>query len=491
MAQKTSQAIQEVVDDDGIYLGHRDEFARLARRDLTAFSLLMDSDYEPSLFHRVLAKILTECAIERKYKRVIINCPPRHGKSRAVSCDLPSLCLGINPKDQIVLASYGQTLSLKASKEVRRRFQSPVYRQLFPDSVIRQDERGGQLWATTKGGGVQAVGVGSGLSGHGADIMIIDDVHKDRAEAESPTRRENVWDWWVSTASTRMSPNGVVIVLMTRWHKDDLAGRLMDPEYQAEQYRAVVEDGAEDERFVCFNFPAEAVDEENDLLKRKKGDALWPERWSRAYLRGKRTSLGSYEYNALYQGDPQDRTGNEEVVNRIRYCDLKDVPEDLSPVRGWDTAVTDNRNSDYSAGALGGFHHESGNMYILDICHMKSRWLGVKEAVLNRLDKEQNIAIIEAVSQAQGLVDEAKLEKNKRGIAGVIKMQIPKRDKVIRAIGWISLAEQGKLFLVRGDWNDAFINELRTFPSGDHDDQIDAVSIVFDETNKKKRLLYG
>ena len=357
-------------------------------------------------------------------------------------------------------------------------------RQLFPNVQIRDDESGAQQWATRQDGGIQAVGVNTGIAGFGADLLIVDDPFKDRKEAESPVARQNVWEWFTSAALQRLSPDGIVVIIMTRWHVDDLVGRLTNPKYTAE----LADAGFHDETYRVFNLPATCRDDVNDFLCRKQGEALWPERWTERILAAKKIAAGSYEYSAQFDGDPRPRGANTGITDKIQWIESKDVPKDLEQVRTWDLAVTNTESSDWNASARGGYHRTTDTFYITHIYRRISRWLGTKAAVKDFGDRELGRIIIEAIGGFDGLFDEVRLMQSGKNVVQASK---PSTSKESRAWPWLAHMEAGKVIIVRGEWNTDLLDEINVFPMGTHDDQVDAVSALWEFTKNRKPLLYA
>jgi hypothetical protein len=243
--------------------------------------------YVTGAHHAVVCDALE--AVERgEIKRLMVFQPPRHGKSELVSKRFPAWYLGRNPKRQIISASYGQDLASDFGREVRNILTSPEYRALFPGITVASDSAARNRWHTNQGGSYVAAGVGTAITGRGADILNIDDPLKDRSEADSETVRNGVWNWYTSTAYTRLMPGGSVIVTLTRWHEDDLAGRLL----------AAQEQGGD--QWHVISMPAINAD----------GEALWPARYPITALEGIRTAIGPRDWSALYQQDPRPLDGN-------------------------------------------------------------------------------------------------------------------------------------------------------------------------------------
>jgi len=414
---------------------------------------------------------------EEGEKRLIVNMPPQHGKSRAVCEEFVSYLLGHDPSQDIVLAGYGMDLPVKNCKRLRARIQSSTYRTLFPKTMLSEDTRTQTFWTTSEGGGVRAVGIGTGLTGNRATTLIIDDPHKDRAEAESSTIRAKVWDWYASTAMTRLAPNSTIILIMTRWHEDDLCGMLTSSQHVDD----LLERGHDDQVFRVVNLPA-LCEDADDLLGRKIGESLWPENKDEKFIASRKSVLGDYEYNALYRGNPISRGGNIVNLDQIGYVSRKDLPEGVEFVRSWDLAATTKKTSDYSASALCGYDKTEDVFYVADVFRRRMNWHETKTTIGSYADRERNRLGIEAVGGFITAYEQIKAERMGRNVVQSISVS---KDKLARANGWLSMIDAGKFRMVRGDWNYEFIDELRAFPDSKHDDQVDAVSLGYEMTYKK------
>ncbi|HMJ07621.1 MAG TPA: terminase family protein, partial [Pyrinomonadaceae bacterium] len=229
-------------------------------------------------------------------RRLMIFLPPRHSKSETVTVRYSAWRLEKEPKLNIILGSYNQKLANRFSRKIRRIAEHRI--KLSPDRKAADE------WETASGGGVRAVGVGAGVTGFGAGLIVIDDPVKNRAEAESPTFRERVWDWFNDDIYTRLEPGASIVMIQTRWHEDDLAGRIIKS----------VENGGEPWNVLSLSALAETppqvrADEWTDELGRRDGDALCPERFDRDALLRIRQQLGSYSFAALYQQQPVPAEG--------------------------------------------------------------------------------------------------------------------------------------------------------------------------------------
>lgn len=272
-----------------------------ARDHLLDFTRYTMPNYVVGQMHHLICEKL-ERVEQGLCKRLMIFTPPRHGKSELVSKRLEAWLLGKHPTKQIISASYGADLATDFGRDVRNIVASKEFRTLFPQVRLAEDSQSKNRWHTNHGGSYVSAGVGSAITGRGADLLNIDDPVKDRAEAESEVVRESVWNWYVSTAYTRLMPRGAVILTMTRWHEDDLAGRLLE----------AAKNGGD--QWEILRLPA--FDEHNR--------ALWPERYDEKALNDIRSAIGEREFGALYQQDPKPIGSS--------FFDERNVLEDGQPI---------------------------------------------------------------------------------------------------------------------------------------------------------------
>lgn len=293
--------------------------AILAQDDLLAFARLMmpkadahedpdQSEYQTARHHQVIAAALEE--IEKgNIRRLIINLGPRHGKSQLTSRLFPAWYLGRNPSSSIMFGTYNEKLSWDFGRDVRGVLQEPAYRQVFPDVRLRPGAASVDRLELEQKGKMFFLGVGGTATGRGAALLLIDDPIKSREDADSPTKREKLWAWYNQGMKTRlMTSTGAIVVICTRWHEDDLVGRITDP--MNPYYSA-----AEARKWRIIDLPALARD--NDVLGRKEGEALWPERFPKEYLYELREA-DPRGFQALYQGSPTPEKGNFFDGDRLR-----------------------------------------------------------------------------------------------------------------------------------------------------------------------------
>jgi predicted phage terminase large subunit-like protein len=325
------------------------------------------------------------------------------------------------------------------------------------------------------GGGLRAVGVGAGVTGFGAKLIMVDDPIKNRAEAESETYRERVWDWFNDDLYTRLEPDAAIVLTMTRWHDDDLAGRLLKE----------MADGGE--HWEIVSLPALA--EDDDPLGRNPGEALCPDRYDEEALNRIKNKLGAYSFAALYQQRPVPIEGA--LFKRSWFKDkiVDKAPDNLRWVRGYDLAVSTKSSADYTASFKVGFDKQ-GNMYIADGFRKRIEYPEQRRYVVQRMVNERNTSHgIEKALHGQAFVQDLRRIPAVRGIP--FRAVRVDTDKFTRALVWANLAEEGKVYLVRGNWNADFLDECCRFTGkGDaHDDQIDAVSLAVQMSKGRSRKL--
>ena len=411
----------------------------------------------------MLASVL-EGVLTGEHKRVIIEIPPRHSKSVHVSELLPAYALGHNPDLRIILASYASSLAATFSRRVRNTLRSEEYADIFPATRLAPDSRSAAAWDVSgRKGGMIAAGAGAGITGHGGNLIIIDDPVKDRADADSATKRDSTWDWYTSTARTRLEPDGAIIVCQTRWHHDDLAGRLIDGQ-----------DDEDKEDWLEIKFPAIAVSED-DPLGREIGDPLWPERYDSEALRHTKAEVGIRDWIALYQQDPSDEEGSIFPIAGWKYYNTKtaDFNSRFRTFQFLDTAYKDGQQNDYSVVATW-TRSPDGILYARDWVKDRLQFPALERLAKAQYDKWQpDVVYIEdkasGISLIQNLI-----------AAGIpIKPYMPNGDKVVRAHAVTPFVESGRMLLPdQHDLLSDFLQEHGRFPAGAHDDMVDTTTMA-------------
>lgn len=431
-----------------------------ARRHLLDFASYTFPTYVQAPHLVQLARKLE--AVERgEIRRLMIFMPPRHGKTELAGIRFPAWVLGHHPDDPIIFASYSASLAEAKSRECRNLVESRPYQAVFGrfscldvPVELAGDRRSGRAWGIEgHRGGMLAAGVGGGITGYGAKLFIIDDPHKNRQEANSSTIRDAIWGWYGSTARTRLEPGGAIILIQTRWHEDDLAGRLL---------RTAAEDPSADQ-WEVLHLPA--IGDQNR--------ALWPERFPLKELERIRATIGTWEFEALYQGRPRPLKGA--LFQRQWFRVVSAAPPDLQWVRYWDLAATTKETADQTAGAKVGLG-DDGTLFIADVLAGRWEWPDARRVITSTaLADGAGVQVgIEAAMLQVGMIQE--LRRDPQLAAHTLRGVRVEADKVVRANAWAARAEGGKVALVEGPWVGPFLSEVCDFPMGPHDDQVDAVS---------------
>ena len=331
------------------------DFARLMKPDPVAPSDVDRSQYLIARHHRAIAAAMEQVEAG-KIKRLIITVPPRHGKSELASRLFPAWYAGKHPESSLILACYADRLAWDFGREVRAYIEDPIYQQIFPQMALKTASV--DRIETLDGGKLFFVGRGSATTGRGSHGLLIDDPVKDRVEADSQNTREKTWQWYNQVAKTRLITGlGWIVIIVTRWHEDDIVGRLTDtlnPLYSA----------AEGPKWQLLHLPA--IAEEDDPLGRKPGTALWPERFPIAYLEDMRNG-DSRGFQALYQGSPTPEKGNMFEADKLRTYQRGERPENdrLRFYCGSDHAVALSQERDRTCLIPAGVD-EDGNIWIMD-----------------------------------------------------------------------------------------------------------------------------
>ena len=332
--------------------------------NLINFTKRMFPSFEATPFHARYYALL-EAFAEGRIRRLMITIPPQHGKSLGSSVVLPAYLLGHNPNLHIAIASYSASLAQKFNKRVQRLIDSPTYTELFPDTTIKAAGRSGGYQRTAElteivghTGDLVAVGREGSLTGNPVDVFILDDLYKDAMEANSPTIRDNCWDWYTSVVRTREHNRSQELIVFTRWHKEDLIGRIKQKERVVELKSWSDIEAAGESGWLHLNIEALKTTPSSELDPRTTGEALWPERHSAELLKEKQR-LDSLQFETMYQGRPSDAAGllygdnfqtyttppkSDEIIRKGNYTDTADTGDDyLCSV--W--YVVDNRNTIY------------------------------------------------------------------------------------------------------------------------------------------------
>ena len=453
---------EELQEEEASSLKAQKELAKrvLSRKRLLPFVERFNPDYSAGWVHKDICKRLekfSQDVVDRKSPRLMLFMPPRHGKSTLASIAYPAWHLGRNPKHEFISCSYSGSLAMSFSRKVRHLLREPLYKNVFTDAKLDPSSQSVEAWLTTKGGGYVAAGVGGGITGKGAH----------REDAESDYNRDNVWDWYTSTAYTRLAPGGGILVILTRWHDDDLAGRLL---------RGAADGGDEWE---VVKYPAIA---EADEEYRKMGDALHEDRYNLESLEKIQRAVGPRDWSALYQQNPVSDEGDYFTRDMIRYYDPADI--DFSRMKfycAWDLAIGQRDRNDYSVGLVVGVD-EYDNLYVVDCVRGKFDGFEIVERILDLYEQwRPSIIGIEKghIEMALGPFLEKRVRERKLYEAYFKDLKPGRRDKEARARAIQGRMQQGMVRIPKDEvWTGPLVAELLRFPNGVHDDQVDALAWV-------------
>lgn len=383
----------------------------------------------------------------------MINMPPRHGKSELASRRFPAWFLGLNPEKSVIAASYNSDLATDFGRQVRNIVGSPEYGHLF-EATLAEDSRAANRWSTAQGGGYVAAGVGTAITGRGADILLIDDPLKDREEADSELQRQKIWDWYTSTAYTRLAPGGRIIVIQTRWHEDDLSGRLL------------VDEARGGDKWERLELPAI-----NDA-----GEALWPEFYPLNVLERYRNVLPSRDWSALYQQRPTPDEGDYFKREWFRFYET--LPSHLRIYGASDYAVTA-KGGDYTVHIVAGIDPDD-NLYVVDVWRSQAESHVWVEEYINLIHRWKPLKWAQESGQIlKSLGPFIDKRMRERRIYCAQEQMSSVADKPTRSRSFQARAAMGKVYLPHSaPWVADFVSELLTFPAGKHDDQVDAIGLI-------------
>lgn len=436
----------------------------LAQRD---FSYFMQYDKEMDGLkdvpgkHLALLDSLLQQVSEGNLRRLIVTMPPRHGKSERVSKKFPAWYLGNHPQDEIIIASYSLDLARDFSRIARDTFMR--HKDTFGVDVDSKYQSAESWGVQGHRGRLTAAGVGTGITGRGASVAVVDDALRNFQDAQSDVIRETLWNWYKSTLYTRLTPSGAIVVVSTRWHEDDLIGRLLAEE------KMQLEDGTHvGERWTVINLPAIA-EEDNDRIGRFVGQALWPEYgFGKEQLEKIKSDVGSFMFAALYQQRPAPAEGN--MLKRDWWQYYEGLPPIASMLISVDAAFKDSDTSDFVVVQVWG--KTGPNMYLIDQVRGRMNFLATCQAIRNMATKYPNAYVKLIEDKANGSAIIQTLSKEMGGVIGVN----PEGGKVTRVNAVSAAIESGNVYLPRTSWVQDFVEECASFPSGKFDDQVDAMS---------------
>ena len=434
----------------------------LARDKFMAYAKHVYDGFIEGRHHKIIAEKL-EAIAEGKLKRLIVNMPPRHSKSEFASYLMPSWFLGRNPKLKIIQATMNTELAVRFGRKVRDLIADPIYAEIFPDTDLKQDSQAAGRWETSAGGEYFAAGVGAAMTGRGAALLIIDDPHSEQ-DALSSSAYDTAYEWYTSGPRQRLQPGGTIIIVQTRWSKKDLTGRLLGA-----QARDLMAD-----QWEVVEFPA--------ILP--SGEPLWHEFWKKEELLKVKASLSVGKWNAQWQQNP---TSEEVAMVKRDWWQLwerEDTPRLDYIIQSYDTAYSKKETADYSAITTWGVFEpkENGEQHLILLDAKKGRWNfpELKEIAVDQNEYwEPDMMLIEAKASGASLADELRMLNlpvttfspgRRKGGGGM--------DKTTRMHMVSPIFESGKVWYPDEKFADEVIEEVASFPNGDHDDYCDSMTMA-------------
>lgn len=453
-----------------------------ARETLGWFLKYTKEDYHPNWHHVQTCRALRKW-INGEIQNLIISQPPRHGKSQIASIHLPAYLLGKNPDSRIISASYSASLASKMNRSVQKLIDSPLYQQVFPGTRlagggnnlpgIKALKNSEEFEVVGKRGTYRSAGVGGGITGMGADYFIIDDPIKNDEEANSEAYREGVWEWWLSTALTRLEENSRVLLIMTRWHEDDLAGRLL------------AQQKADPTSLKWHEVRFEAIREDmtDDMDPRVFGEPLWPQKYPLGRLETLKSSLGPRWWNSLYQQRPTALEGGVIKASQIKY--YRELPPAFSRyVQSWDLNFKESDGNDFVVGQVWGIYGK--DKYLLDqvrgrwgftqtceeMARLSEKWPKARRKLVE--EKANGAAVLDAMKR-KGLNEDGTIRP---AISGLVPV-VPQESKMARLTACSTDFQAGDVWFPHpsiAPWVQVVVDELVKFPNARYDDCADTVS---------------
>jgi len=449
-------------------LEEREKRTRLAaaQDNMLGFAKAVYPGFKIGPHHKKLAKIFTD-VIEGRKKRVIINIAPRMGKSEFSSYLFPAYFLGKYPNKKIIMGTHTAGLSEDFGRRIRNLIDGEEYREIFPETVVAEDQKAAGKWSTSAGGQYYAAGVGGALAGRGADLFVIDDPHSEQdVKTNSRLAFDTAWSWFQTGPLQRLMPGGAIIIIMTRWSLLDLTGKLID--YQIKNPDSIP--------WEIVELPAilSSQDEEGNAVEK----SLWPEQWPLESLKATRAALDPRYWNAQYMQQPTAESSAIVSRKHWRIWTGDDPPPCDYVIQSWDTAFETKNNSDYSACTTWGvwYNEEEGNspqIILLDAFKARMAFPELKEVAHKHWKQwDPDAFIVEKKAAGAPLIQELR----QMGIP--VQEFTPSRgnDKMVRLNAVADLFSSGKVWAPDTRWAREVIEEVAAFPVGEHDDFVDTTT---------------
>lgn len=437
------------------------EITTKAKDDFMTYTNYVWPNFIHGAHHKKMA-IAFERVAKGLCKRLIINMPPRHTKSEFASYLLPAWFLGKFPDKKIIQTSHTAELAVGFGRKVRNLVDSDVYKDIFPDVALQSDSKAAGRWATNKRGEYFAIGVGGAVTGKGADLLIIDDPHSEQEATIAETNPEvydKTYEWYTSGPRQRLQPGGAIVVVMTRWSKKDLTGQVIKAAAQRSG-----------EEWEVIEFPA--------ILP--SGNPLWPEFWSKQELEALKSELPNGKWMAQYMQQP---TSDVSAIIKREWWKIwehEDPPYCEFLIQSWDTAFLKHERADYSACTTWGVFYQpddtgtnQANIILLNSFKKRMEFPELKKRAFEEYKEwDPDAMIIEAKASGAPLVFEL------RAMGIPVQEYVPSRgnDKIARLNSVADIFASGHVWVPNTHWAEELVEEVASFPSGEHDDLVDSTS---------------
>jgi predicted phage terminase large subunit-like protein len=418
-------------------------------------------DFIDGAHHSEMAEAFERVA-NGEIKRLIINMPPRHTKSEFASYLLPAWFLGKYPKKKVIQTSHTAELAVGFGRKVRNLVDSDIYKSIFPGVGLQADSKAAGRWATNKGGDYFAIGVGGAVTGKGADILIIDDPHSEQEAAlaeNNPDVYDKTHEWYTSGPRQRLQPGGAIIIVMTRWSKKDLTGQVLKSAMQRSG-----------EEWEVINFPAILDD----------GQPLWPAFWKLEELLALKNELPNGKWMAQYMQSPTSDVSA--IVKREWWNEWEheDPPMCEFVIQSWDTAFLKTQRSDYCACTTWGVFYRDNDrgtrvphIILLNSFKQRMEFPELKQTAFEHYKEwEPDALIVEAKASGAPLVFEL------RAMGIPVQEYVPSKgnDKIARLNAVADIFASGRVWVPQTAWAEELVEEVASFPSGEHDDLVDSMT---------------
>jgi len=441
-----------------------------------SFVYYVNYEYKANWHHRVIINELQKFLTDSQKKNIAIFIPPQHGKSEITSRLFPAFVLGLNPNTKIAVSSYSSDLADSFNRDVQKYIESDEYQEIFPETYLNSKNAStNQSWlknseifeVVNKKGFLKSVGVGGGLTGRAVDIAIIDDPVKDDKEAQSATYRESVWQWYIKVLMTRLHNQSKQVLIMTRWHEDDLAGRLLNSEINP-HYKD----------WHVIKIQAIKDEETHKDDKRHVGEPLWEQRHDLEKLNILR-ALSFDAFESLYQQNPFNRSGNK--INKDRFIMVDQIQVSTDKVDVWiDGAYTEKAKNDPTGIIAAMFNSKLNVCYILDFHCERMELPELLDFLPNYFEKiGVNLGSkIFIEPKASGKSIKQMLVRMTKFPVIEIQSYLVQEGKESRFQAAAPYIESGQMKFKRGSWNESLINQMVGFPKVKHDEAVDLLGYI-------------